>query len=386
MTTSFSQILCQKFSEVLNKNLGELAHHLSVELDVEYDRVFDAINKFQSVSQKSGKSGKPAPQKPTTTKIVVKPTVAVSKQPAKATPAPASVKESMEMIPSPKASAKHQKPKITPATSVTVPKPAPVKTIDIVAKCEEAKTKVTLDETGNPDGKSYCYCVNINRIISKNKTMECKYAFFSEPALAGVVGSDELNNALEALGCTDEPDVKSATLPRGRPPKTEIPVTVQKKVTEKPETATVKPRKNASKKPVPKNLEETQEDNDRDLPEVPRQKLHLSKNVFGNFEHKETGIIFHPELKKPFGIQRDDGKVDKLDQKHKDICLANKWGFVEMDQDEVDESFTKIDEGAEVDELDALLDNVKGLEGDEVDPDAPTQPWDGEEGQETVEM
>jgi hypothetical protein len=52
-------------------------------------------------------------------------------------------------------------------------------------------------------------------------------------------------------------------------------------------------------------------------------KLEISKNNYGNFEHKESGLVFDNKTQKVYGRQNSDGSVSDLT--HEDINICNKY-------------------------------------------------------------
>lgn len=53
----------------------------------------------------------------------------------------------------------------------------------------------------------------------------------------------------------------------------------------------------------------------------------LHRNKFGNFEHPETGFIFHEKTEKVFGKQNPDGSIASLTVDDINICNKYKFGF-----------------------------------------------------------
>lgn len=58
------------------------------------------------------------------------------------------------------------------------------------------------------------------------------------------------------------------------------------------------------------------------------EPITLTKNSFGNNEHKPTGLVFNRETRKVFGKQNPDGSVDPLTDE--DIETCNKYKFQYM--------------------------------------------------------
>ena len=57
-------------------------------------------------------------------------------------------------------------------------------------------------------------------------------------------------------------------------------------------------------------------------------QIKLSRNAFGNFEDKKTGIVFDIASKKAYGVQHPNGRVYSLGQKEKDFCRKHGWPYM----------------------------------------------------------
>ena len=53
--------------------------------------------------------------------------------------------------------------------------------------------------------------------------------------------------------------------------------------------------------------------------------VQIEKNLFGNYEHQETGLVFHQETQKAVGVQQEDGRVRPL--RHHDIQQCRRFKF-----------------------------------------------------------
>jgi hypothetical protein len=80
-------------------------------------------------------------------------------------------------------------------------------------------------------------------------------------------------------------------------------------------------------------------------------KLEISKNNFGNFEHKESGLVFDNKTQKVYGRQNSDGTVSDLT--HEDINICNKYKFLYTVPNNFDKKVNILD--IKVDELDEEL-------------------------------
>jgi len=98
-------------------------------------------------------------------------------------------------------------------------------------------------------------------------------------------------------------------------------------------------------------------------------KLEINKNNFGNFEHKESGLVFDNKTQKVYGRQNSDGTVSELT--HEDINICNKYKFLYIVPNNFDKKVNILD--IKVDELDEDLeeeiedDDEFNEEDDEVD-------------------
>ena len=65
------------------------------------------------------------------------------------------------------------------------------------------------------------------------------------------------------------------------------------------------------------------------------KKVQIVQNRFGNFEDKETGIVFNKKTRKAEGYQnREDGKVYPLSAHHIVLCKKNYWDYEMADTDQ----------------------------------------------------
>jgi len=80
-------------------------------------------------------------------------------------------------------------------------------------------------------------------------------------------------------------------------------------------------------------------------------KLEISKNNFGNFEHKESGLVFDNKTQKVYGRQNSDGTISDLT--HEDINICNKYKFLYTVPNNFDKKVNILD--IKVDELDEEL-------------------------------
>lgn len=80
-------------------------------------------------------------------------------------------------------------------------------------------------------------------------------------------------------------------------------------------------------------------------------KLEISKNNFGNFEHKDSGLVFDNKTQKVYGRQNSDGTVSDLT--HEDINICNKYKFLYTVPNNFDKKVNILD--VKVDELDEEL-------------------------------
>lgn len=55
--------------------------------------------------------------------------------------------------------------------------------------------------------------------------------------------------------------------------------------------------------------------------------MRLRRNDYGNFEHKETSIVFNPRTVKACGIQHPNGTVYPLSAKDIKVCERNQWDY-----------------------------------------------------------
>jgi hypothetical protein len=77
----------------------------------------------------------------------------------------------------------------------------------------------------------------------------------------------------------------------------------------------------------------------------------LHRNKFGNFEHPETGFIFHEKTEKVFGKQNPDGSIASLTLDDINICNKYKFGFdipVNLQQQDDKVELAELDEDEEI--------------------------------------
>jgi len=67
--------------------------------------------------------------------------------------------------------------------------------------------------------------------------------------------------------------------------------------------------------------------------------VRINKNVFGNYEHAETSLLFDDKTKKVIGKQNDDGTIANLTRDDMDIC--NKYKFCYVIPDNLNETKDK---------------------------------------------
>ena len=89
--------------------------------------------------------------------------------------------------------------------------------------------------------------------------------------------------------------------------------------------------------------------------------LHIEKNSFGNFEHKETSFVFDNKTQKVFGKQKTDGSVSELTAE--DINICNKFKFSFVIPNNLDKKINLLD--VKVDELDDDFEIEDELDDDE---------------------
>ena len=90
-----------------------------------------------------------------------------------------------------------------------------------------------------------------------------------------------------------------------------------------------------SKKKYVKNEDRIPE---KSVGKVPAKTVkRIAKNEQGRYEDSDTNIVFDPIDKTAYGYQRPDGGVSSLTKKHINICIANRWKYINpMDSDEED--------------------------------------------------
>ncbi len=129
------------------------------------------------------------------------------------------------------------------------------------------------------------YCVEIGRMVGKNKQMKTKYDFYSDLGIAGIADSNKLKKALKELNA-----------------KYEAPDPKKKKVN-------------------------------------PKQRVQLRQNEYDNYEDRKTGIVFDRKKKVAIGTQnRDTGEVVPLTKDDIKVCRFHKWKYEEQEQDELNQS------------------------------------------------
>nr|WQM87157.1 hypothetical protein [Marseillevirus cajuinensis] len=76
--------------------------------------------------------------------------------------------------------------------------------------------------------------------------------------------------------------------------------------------------------------------------------ISIRKNSFGNWQHKETGIIFRNHDKKASGIQDEKGEITPLTKEAIKYCEKRGWNYVSPEpEEETDEDEETEEEGQE---------------------------------------
>ena len=101
------------------------------------------------------------------------------------------------------------------------------------------------------------------------------------------------------------------------------------------------------------------------VPTVP-----IRKNVFGNYEHPETSLIFDDKTKKVIGKQNDDGTVSSITRSDIDMCNKFKFQYeipLNLNEDKITVSATEGDEEGDEDEENSEFNDDDFLEEEEED-------------------
>lgn len=136
------------------------------------------------------------------------------------------------------------------------------------------------------------YCIDINRKILKNETTVLKYQFIDNYYLCGKKDSPQFQELLKILNINADPigvNIVSASV------------------------STVTPTSETSSQPSAK------------------PKFKISKNEFGNYEERNTHIVFEIQdgrATKAIGYQDSDtGEVLPLTEENIKTCLKYHWGI-----------------------------------------------------------
>ena len=55
--------------------------------------------------------------------------------------------------------------------------------------------------------------------------------------------------------------------------------------------------------------------------------LKIARNAFGNYEHRETRLVFDPSTKEVIGIQEPDGKISELTVEDIQMCREYRFDY-----------------------------------------------------------
>ncbi len=64
------------------------------------------------------------------------------------------------------------------------------------------------------------------------------------------------------------------------------------------------------------------------ISKIKKPSMKISKNSFGNYEHKETSLVFNVALKKVIGVQEEDGTISPLTDDDIQRCKQYKFDYV----------------------------------------------------------
>lgn len=79
--------------------------------------------------------------------------------------------------------------------------------------------------------------------------------------------------------------------------------------------------------------------------------VQLRRNTFGNYQHPHSDLIFN-EQKKVYGVQKDDGTVEKLNEESIDLCNKYNFDYVIPDNLNTDDNDINIEEFNSDDDVD----------------------------------
>lgn len=108
---------------------------------------------------------------------------------------------------------------------------------------------------------------------------------------------------------------------------------------------------NSDLKPAVKLQTKVQNNKSKTLPDIykkiEKNCLAIRRNAFGNYEHEETGFLFN-DTKKVHGVQLKDGSIRLLNKDDFDLC--NKFKFMYIIPDNLNENIQDDDEDVEIEE------------------------------------
>jgi hypothetical protein len=78
-------------------------------------------------------------------------------------------------------------------------------------------------------------------------------------------------------------------------------------------------------------------------PPKPRRILKLIRNERGRYEDPETHVLFNPETKKAYGVQRKNGDVRGFTPQEKEMCKRKGWEYLDLESS--DESSSESESG-----------------------------------------
>jgi hypothetical protein len=119
------------------------------------------------------------------------------------------------------------------------------------------------------------------------------------------------------------------------------------KEAEQPLTEVDLPKKKEpqEKPPVKKKEETSKSEPVKKVKMQPPPKLRVRKNKWGNFEHKETSMVFNPLTRKACGVQLASGHVRGIGSEEVKICAKYNWDYeIISDSESEDDDMGKTEE------------------------------------------
>lgn len=133
-------------------------------------------------------------------------------------------------------------------------------------------------------------------------------------------------------------------------------------------------------------FEKKEKEKEEKKPEPPKETkknvVSVRKNVFGNWQHSETGIIFRDEDKKAYGVQESTGRIIPLSSEMIKYCKERAWKYVDPKEQEETEDDSEEEEESGEDEEDEEEESEEEEQDEEEEEQGESEEEDEEDDEE----